>query len=258
MAAELRALSFNLSFAPVLDVHSEAQNQVIGQRAFADTPQQTARYALEFARGLSAGGMLACGKHFPGHGATVADSHLELPRLDAALRILEQRELVPFQRFVADGGQLLMTAHVLYPALDPLQPATLSGGIINGLLRGKMAFQGAVITDDLEMAALARFTPAARAVTALAAGADLLLEGYPKAATPLSVAEEMAQGVLAALEDGVLTTDALGASASRIQTLFDFVDQLQAQAPCPEDPLSGLGCSSHQQLCQRISARISA
>lgn len=154
MGQQLRALGFNLDFAPVLDVHSRAENPIIGQRAFGTEPLAVAERALAWARGLGNVGVLACGKHFPGHGDTATDSHLELPRVAKSLAELEALELVPFTRAIAAGLPLLMTAHVVYPALDPIWPATLSEVIIPSILRKKLGYSGVVISDDLDMQAL--------------------------------------------------------------------------------------------------------
>jgi beta-N-acetylhexosaminidase len=171
----LAELGFTLDFAPVLDVDSNPDNPVIGDRAFSDDPAAVARLAGAFARGLAAGGVLACGKHFPGHGDTDTDSHLDLPfvRHDAAR--LRSVELAPF---AALAGELpaLMSAHVVYDALDPGVPATLSHRIATELLRGELGFRGVLFSDDLEMRALAdRYTVEEAAIGAIAAGCDVLL-----------------------------------------------------------------------------------
>ncbi len=153
--AELAALGFNLDFAPVLDVDSNPLNPIIGRRAFGRTPDAAARHALAFARGLSAAKILSCGKHFPGHGDTAVDSHLTLPRLAHSLARLRSLELRPFAEAVAAGFPSLMTAHIVFEALDSRWPATLSPRVVPELLRGELGFDGAVFTDDLEMAAIA-------------------------------------------------------------------------------------------------------
>nr|MBA3542204.1 beta-N-acetylhexosaminidase [Deltaproteobacteria bacterium] len=123
---ELRALGLDIDFAPVLDVHTNPANPIIGDRAFGTEPEAAARRALAFARGLDAAGILACGKHFPGHGDTTTDSHLELPRIDHAMDRLTAIELLPFKRAAAANLPMLMTAHVVFAALDATGPATLS------------------------------------------------------------------------------------------------------------------------------------
>ncbi|MEZ4265273.1 MAG: beta-N-acetylhexosaminidase [Myxococcota bacterium] len=176
VGAELAALGFNLDFAPVLDVDSNPQNPIIGRRAFGKSPEIVARHALAFARGLAASGVLSCGKHFPGHGDTAVDSHLTLPRLAHGLQRLRSVELVPFARAVAAGIPSLMTAHIVFEALDPQLPATLSPRVIPELLRGELAFDGVVFSDDLEMAAIAAHHDAdAIATLGRAASVDIFL-----------------------------------------------------------------------------------
>jgi beta-N-acetylhexosaminidase len=173
---ELRALGFDVDFAPVLDVHTNAANPVIGERAFGRDADTVARRALAFARGLDAAGVIACGKHFPGHGDTDTDSHLELPRVDHDWERLERVELAPFRRAAAAGLPMIMTAHVVFAALDRERPATLSPAVVDGLLRGKLGFRGVVVSDDLDMKAIAEhFGADQAAVAAVRAGCDVLL-----------------------------------------------------------------------------------
>src|SRR5207237_801200 len=149
---ELAVLGFDLDFAPVLDVHTNPANPIIGDRAFATTPEGVIALAGAFARGLASAGVLGCGKHFPGHGDTTVDSHLALPRIDHDLARLRAVELAPF---AALGGlPLIMTAHVVFAALDESAPATLSKAVIEGLLRGELGYRGLVLSDDLEMKAI--------------------------------------------------------------------------------------------------------
>ncbi|HTR52261.1 MAG TPA: beta-N-acetylhexosaminidase [Kofleriaceae bacterium] len=173
---ELRALGFDVDFAPVLDVHTNAQNPVIGERAFGRDAETVTRRALAFARGLDAAGVIACGKHFPGHGDTDTDSHLELPRVDHDWDRLERVELEPFRRAAAAGLPMIMTAHVVFAALDRERPATLSPAVVGGLLRERLGFRGVVVSDDLDMKAIsAHFGADHAAVAAVRAGCDVLL-----------------------------------------------------------------------------------
>lgn len=176
MGAELSGWGFDIDFAPVLDVHTNEANPVIGDRAFGREPEAAARRALAFWRGLAAAGIVGCGKHFPGHGDTSTDSHLTLPRLDHDLERLRQVELVPFYRAVDAGVPMIMTAHVLFSALDPDVPATLSRRVVTELLRGEIGFEGVIVSDDLDMKAIADTVGAGdAAVGAIAAGCDVLL-----------------------------------------------------------------------------------
>lgn len=173
MGSELRALGFDIDFAPVLDIHTNPANPIIGDRAFGTDPHTVARRALAFARGLAAAGILACGKHFPGHGDTATDSHLELPRVDHPIERMERVELAPFADAAAAGIPMIMTAHVVFPAIEQGVPATLSHAAITGLLRGKLGYRGVIVSDDLDMKAIA--DPPAAAIAAIRAGCDVLL-----------------------------------------------------------------------------------
>src|SRR6185295_18311959 len=152
---ELAAVGVNWDFAPVLDVHTNPDNPVIGNRAFGTSPDAVARQALAFWRGLRGAGLVGCGKHYPGHGDTRTDSHHELPVVAHDLERLRAVELAPFAAAAAAGVEAFMTAHVLYPALDPDRPATLSRRIATDLLRGEVGFRGVLVSDDLGMKAVA-------------------------------------------------------------------------------------------------------
>ncbi len=179
MAAEMRAVGINIDFAPVLDVNNNPSNPVIGTRSFSSDPKTVAAFGVEFGRGLQENGVLAFGKHFPGHGDTRTDSHIALPLVPHDRARLDQLELVPFKSAIAADFAGIMTAHVTFPAIDstPGLAATLSRPVLTGLLRKELGFKGLIATDSLEMGALAAhgYPPQIGAVLALAAGADLLL-----------------------------------------------------------------------------------
>jgi len=175
VGTELAALGFTIDFAPVLDVNTCPQNPVIGDRAFGDDPGTCARFGAAWVRGLQAAGVLACGKHFPGHGDTSKDSHVDLPVVNQPLERLERVELAPFRAAVEAGVATLMTAHVVYPALDRERPGTMSPAVCTAL-REQIDFRGVLVSDDLEMQAIAaRSTIEDAAVQAIAAGCDALL-----------------------------------------------------------------------------------
>lgn len=175
IARELSDLGIGLDFAPVVDVDTNPQNPIIGDRSFGSTPERVARHAAAFIEAMQAGGVAACAKHFPGHGDTVADSHLELPRLPHDLDRLREVELPPFAAAARAGVASVMTAHVLFEALDRRRPATLSPPVMH-LLRGELGYDGVVFSDDLEMKAVAdHFTPEQRVRGSLEAGCDALL-----------------------------------------------------------------------------------
>jgi beta-N-acetylhexosaminidase len=174
MAAELRAVGVDLSFAPVLDV-DHGVSGVIGDRAFHHDPESVADLAHAYASGMQKAGMEGVGKHFPGHGGIAADSHLELPVDPRPLADLETADLLAFERMIHYGLAALMPAHVLYPAVDE-QPAGFSARWLKGILRQRLEFQGVIFSDDLDMAgAHAAGPPPERALAALAAGCDMVL-----------------------------------------------------------------------------------
>lgn len=181
MARELVALGFHWNFAPVVDVDTNPANPVIGERSFSRDPHAVARVAARFIAGMQGAGVAGSAKHFPGHGDTDVDSHHALPRLPHGLDRLRSVELVPFQASIEAGVASIMTAHVMFPALDPHEPATLSPAILGGLLRGPrdtggLAYDGVVVSDDLEMAAVAdRYGVEELVRRGLLAGVDLFL-----------------------------------------------------------------------------------
>ncbi|MGB3399719.1 MAG: beta-N-acetylhexosaminidase [Candidatus Deferrimicrobiaceae bacterium] len=176
IGAEMRAVGIDINFAPVLDVDSNPDNPVIGDRAFSTDPHTAAELGVSFLRGILSRGVLPVGKHFPGHGNTATDSHVELPVVRSSRDTLRKRELHPFRRAIRAGIPALMTAHVLYPALDREFPATLSKKILRGLLRKQLRFRGAVFSDALEMKAITgRFGIGDAAVRAVSAGCDVVL-----------------------------------------------------------------------------------
>ncbi len=194
-ADELALAGINLNFAPVLDVNSNPQNPVIGDRSFASDPARVIQFSDRWTQGLRDGGIIPCGKHFPGHGDTDEDSHLALPIVERSLDELRATEFPPFIHACRSGIEALMTAHVLYPSLDPKFPATLSHAIITGLLREQLGYDGVVFSDDMEMKAIRdpygsavphpydagnnrEGGPEPAALLAVRAGVDVLLYGH--------------------------------------------------------------------------------
>ena len=174
LGSQLAALGMTMNFAPVLDVNARADNPVIGDRAFGDEPGVVAELGLAWASGLREGGVLACGKHFPGHGDTTKDSHFDLPVVERANVAALETDLEPFRR-VGPSIAAFMTAHVLYPCLDPDRPATLSSNAL-AIARDALGPSGCIVSDDLEMRALAdRWSIEEAAVLAIEAGCDALL-----------------------------------------------------------------------------------
>jgi beta-N-acetylhexosaminidase len=176
---ELRAVGIHAAFAPVLDVNDNPNNPVIGRlnRSFGPTPRQVERAAIPFLEGLHDAGVMAGGKHFPGHGSTSKDSHYSLPFVVKDREELATTELPPFRQAIDAGIDLLLTAHVTYPALDPSgDPATISAPILGGLLRQALGFAGVIVTDGLEMDGISKLMPLDEAaVRAVEAGVDVVL-----------------------------------------------------------------------------------
>ncbi len=176
MAVELRAAGCNLNFAPMLDLHVNAESPVTKDRSFGADPHGVARMGVAFDRGLRAGGVLSCAKHFPGHGDAAVDPHLDLPVFKGTMERLESAELVPFAAAVAAGVPMIMTAHILLPQIDPENPASLSRVVLYGVLRRHMGFRGVILADDLGMGAIAkRYAPGEAAVQTLRAGTDIAM-----------------------------------------------------------------------------------
>ncbi len=220
VAWELQAVGFNLNYAPVLDVDSCPDNPIIGDRAFHSDPERVAALAGAIISGFGRAGLACCGKHFPGHGDTSEDSHLTLPQVAQTEAVLRERGLVPFRAAIAAGIPALMTAHVLYPALDAACCGTLSPRINRDLLRSELGFAGVLCSDDLFMKGIAADATAVpkAAGQAFAAGCDLLLLCHDEAVQRETIARLEAElGGSEALQ-GVLAT-----SAPRVQQFLSLI-----------------------------------
>jgi beta-glucosidase-like glycosyl hydrolase len=217
LGAELRGAGVNLDFAPSADVNTADDNPIIGTRAFGSDPELVARHVTAAVSGLQEAGVAACAKHFPGHGATSQDSHLEIPAVDADLALLDRREMVPFRAAIAAGVRSIMTAHLRVPELTGTTPATLAPAAITGLLRGTLGYDGVVVTDALDMRAAsdAIGIPEA-AVRALAAGADLLCLGSKEYEDSVRAIRER---IIEAVHDGRLPAERLEEAAARVADL---------------------------------------
>lgn len=226
---QLRAHGVNMNFAPVLDVNCNPANPVIGTRAFGADATTVARFGLAALGGYRDAGVIAVAKHFPGHGDTTVDSHHGLPVLPHNSARLDALELVPFRAALAAGVPALMSAHVVFSTLDDA-PATLSPLVLRGLLRGRLGFDGLIVTDALDMAAIAgRYGAVEAAVLARRAGADIVLP-LGDAANQLAVAK----GLAAAIEAGRLDAADFMATARRIADL-SAVYHLAAPPPAAPD-----------------------
>jgi beta-N-acetylhexosaminidase len=242
---ELRAVGIDLDFAPVLDVDTNPLNPVIGARSLGAAPALVAELGVALALGLDDAGVAACGKHFPGHGDTIQDSHLALPRLSHTLERLRQVELVPFQAAACAGIAAIMTAHVVFEALDPQRPATLSGAVVGGLLRRELSYDGLVVSDDLEMQGVAAaYSIEDAVVLGLGAGVDhfLICHSAERAARAIDA-------IIRARERGELESVRLEAAERRFERVLSGYFR-----PAPdEQALEILGCAAHLAVVERIA-----
>lgn len=222
VARECRHIGIHVNFAPVLDVNSNPRNPVIGYRSFGENPQRVAELGTAYARGLEAGGVMSVAKHFPGHGDTSADSHKVLPTVDHSSATMDTIDLVPFKAFVNQGLSGVMTGHLRVPSLDAKgTPASLSATVTSGLLRGKMNFGGLIFTDALAMKGAVSPTGENNCISALKAGADVLLcsaapmsdiaavtAAVQSGDLPLSTIEDACRRILAAKYNLILSDTA--------------------------------------------------
>jgi beta-N-acetylhexosaminidase len=246
-AAELRAVGIDINFAPVLDVDSHPRNPVIGDRSLSSDPEQAAALGIAFMRGSLSAGVLPVGKHFPGHGGTGTDSHKELPVVACGRDTLLSRDILPFRRAIRAGLPAVMTAHVLYTALDPDRPATLSPRILSDLLRGTLRFRGAVFSDALEMKAITgRMAVGEAAVAAVKAGCDALLVCRGEAAQ-----DEAISALSRAVREEESFRRAAALSARRIRRLQDSLPP-----PRPgRRSLRSVGSRRHRSLAALLADR---
>ncbi|MBB5964620.1 glycoside hydrolase family 3 protein [Planomonospora venezuelensis] len=215
---DLAAAGVTLNYAPVVDVNSDLDNPVVGTRAFGDDPRLVARHTRAWITGLQSAGVAACAKHFPGHGATATDSHHGLPVVSCSAEELAATALPPYRAAVEAGVQAVMTGHLLVPAYDPDSPATMSGRILVGLLREELGFDGLIVTDGVEMPAVAdRYGVTGAAVRALAAGADAICVGGERKGP--GVVGFIRNAIVAAVVDGTLPEERLAEAASRVRRL---------------------------------------
>ncbi|MBP2019609.1 beta-N-acetylhexosaminidase [Symbiobacterium terraclitae] len=241
LAREVRAMGFHWLFAPVLDVNCNPANPVIGPRSFGSDPDLVGRMGAAFVRAVQAEGVLACGKHFPGHGDTSLDSHLDLPSLPHGRERLEAVELKPFRMAIEAGLGSLMTAHVVFPAIEPEGvPATLSRRVLTDLLRDEMGYDGLLITDSMVMNAIKEhYGTAEAAVRAVLAGADMVmaLGDLDRAATTL-------EALAAAIAHGTIPRERAEASVRRVLAAKDRF--LRPRPPAGDAAQPGAGAEPHR------------
>lgn len=241
---ELRAANVDLDFAPVLDVDTNANNPVIADRSFGDTSQLVTEMGLAFIDGLQASGVAACGKHFPGHGDTAQDSHHDLPRLPHGMERLNDVELPPFEAASRAGVAAIMTAHVIFEAIDPKFPATMSRPVLRGLLRDRLGFKGVIVSDDLGMKAVAEHYSLEEALVRGAnAGVDLFCIGHEPA-----VQKRAIDRLTLAVERGEVSLDTIEAANERLEVLFEKYVRPPHHGSL--DPI--IGCAEHRALVEQF------
>jgi beta-N-acetylhexosaminidase len=263
LARELRAVGITLDYAPVLDVHTNPKNPVIGDRALAEDAATVGRLGAAIITALQDNGVAACGKHFPGHGDTSADSHEELPLVEHPPDRIRRVECVPFREAVRAGVGFIMTAHVLVPSLDEERPATLSRTIVQGMLREELGFDGVILSDDLEMRALgATWSPADAAVQAVAAGCDGVLVCRANVADrgpDIDVQAGVLEALVHAVEDGRIPYKRIEEALTRqreakLRFLADAPHVLPLARGRQTPPLRAvLGCDVHRRIADEMA-----
>lgn len=248
LGQELQAAGCNLDFAPMLDLALRPESPVTRGRSLGSDPQKVARLGAAFIRGLISGGILSCGKHFPGHGDTITDPHHDLPTFGGTLARLRESELVPFAGAITAGVPFIMTAHISLPELDPKRPASLSRTLLQTILRHQMRFEGVILADDLGMGAIAkRWGPRKAAVETFRAGSDLALLCHD-----WSLVQVALEGVSEALKSGQFDKDEWRRSRRRIAQ----VRKSAADAVRGMPRLSVIGSAEHRELVREIRSQL--
>lgn len=248
LSRELRAMGFHLNFAPVADVDSNPDNPIIGDRSFGRDPHQVAEQVVRFIRATQNEGMIACAKHFPGHGDTDIDSHLSLPTVNRSEDSLRKNELIPFEAAILAGVGSVMSAHVVFPAFDAKRPATLSERVIPRLLRDGLGFDGVIFSDDMEMKAVAgRWSVAEQVHLSTRASVDVLLVCEDR-----NLQYDMFRSLVQAQEDDPGVHRASEQSEKRVQALRERF----LLAPPPAPLLAEVGSASYRDLVARIAERV--
>jgi beta-N-acetylhexosaminidase len=250
LARELGAVGISLDFAPVLDVNTNPANPVIGDRALGDRPEVVARLGKVIIRALQEEGIAACGKHFPGHGDTAADSHFELPLVGHAPDRLRAIELMPFRSAVEAGVAAIMSAHVLVPAIDDQRPSTLSPAVMDGLLRREMGFDGVILSDDLQMRAISdRYTIEKAIVGAVGAGCDGVLICGPDHDAHARALEALVRAV----ESEELPRSRIDDALARQRRQKERFLASGGSSPGAREWQATLGCDAHQAIAAEMS-----
>ncbi|KAB8126087.1 beta-N-acetylhexosaminidase [Gracilibacillus oryzae] len=212
LAKELKAFGFNLDFAPVLDVNSNPNNPIIGDRSFGNNPQIVSELGIQTMKGIQSQNVIPVIKHFPGHGDTSVDSHLQLPEVNKSLAELKQLELVPFERAIKEGADVVMIAHILLPEIDSEFPSSMSQKVITDILRKQLQFNGVIMTDDMKMKAIAdNFSIGKAAVQSVKAGNEIILIAHD-----YDVVVEVMEQLKASVQNGEISEERINSSVRRI------------------------------------------
>lgn len=252
LAAELTAVGVTLDYAPVLDVHTNPKNPVIGDRALAESADEVARLGRVVIRTLQQAGIAACGKHFPGHGDTSTDSHEDLPLVEHPPERLREVEFAPFRAAIAEQVAFVMTAHVLVPSLDELRPATLSPAVVQQILRDELGFGGVILSDDLEMKAVsARYAVPDAAVAAINAGCDGLLI----CSGNVDLQAQALEAVVKAAESGEIPAVRLDDAERRLRRAKErFLGARSARTARRAAWREIVGCDAHRAVADEMAA----
>jgi beta-N-acetylhexosaminidase len=253
LAAELAVVGISLDYAPVLDIHTNPKNPVIGDRALGEKPETVAKLGCVIIEELQRAGVAACGKHFPGHGDTAADSHFELPIVEHAPDRLRAIEFAPFKAAIDARVAFIMTAHVLVTSIDDERPATLSPKIVERLLREELGFDGVIVSDDLEMKAIAdTYTPGDAAVAAIAAGCDaVLMCGSGKIADVERQAQAL-EALIHAVEDERLSMKRVESALERNRRAKERFRR-EWRPPTAAQLRSVIGSEQHRVISEQIA-----
>ncbi|MYL34608.1 beta-N-acetylhexosaminidase [Pontibacillus yanchengensis] len=234
LAKKVEQYGFNMDFAPVLDINNNPNNPVIGDRSFGAEPSKVSELGIATMKGIASEGVVPVVKHFPGHGDTSVDSHINLPKINKTLNELDDFELVPFKNAVDEGADMVMVAHILFPELDQTYPATLSKSVITGVLREKLQFDGVVITDDMTMGAISNeYGMEQAAVLSIKAGSDMVMIANPQGDQYESVQQTIKQTV----EKGEISKESIEKSVRRILALKQKynLDEKSDSSPSQEE-----------------------
>lgn len=215
LASELMSLGVNIDFVPVVDVNTEKKNPVIGDRSFGSNPMRVSKLGAAMIRGMQKNGLIACAKHFPGHGPTKSDSHLCMPKVNLSIKEWKKVHLLPFIKAIKAGVKTIMVGHILYPVLDKKYPASLSYKVITEWLRKRLGFKGLIITDDLSMGAINKhYNSGKAAVLAFCAGADILM-----VCKGTRTQQSVRNALFSAVKKGIISRHRLDESINRILKL---------------------------------------